>query len=1169
MTVATPETWVELLRRLAPLVPGDIFDRLRAYPSLTDLSAEGKRSLAADLQQAISALDSLRHTLKAFLPRYLLDLAPTPGQPHGEILEGSFIFADVTGFTALTGELSKRGTEGREEMNRLMRSLFTAVLDPLLASGGDLLIFAGDAVLACIPAQPDGRDARWAARTALRLVQAIAPFAHLQTPYGNFSLTMSAGIERGKAFAAVVGSQQRMELLISGGPVQGAMQAESAAEPSQVFAGPDLLPFLRPEEFILQGSVVAGVQGGELDDYEAVPPERRQGRISAIFSRHVPDLIEYLQDALAKLEALAPFIPPDLFAQIARKEDIRQHPPVAIQFVNVMGIEDLALGPAGPEKAAAVLQRYFVQAYEIVSDREGIISQVDSYARGFTLLNPFGAPTHHEGVPRLAASAALELAHALERVNQEFELDPPLTQRIGLTYDRIFTGEIGYRHRREYVVAGPGVNLAARLMSKAEPGQIVLDSLAWEAVQEDFVADTLDPVALKGIAQPVPRFALRGLSKGKGLHLTDYPLVGQREEQVRLKQAMEQAIAGHGKAVALTGEVGAGKSRLVTAVVELARQQGMAVLMGRCRPFAQSTPYFPWSDLICQWFELDEDVPAEARRQRLKERLAEFDLTPSFPAFANLVGLPPIRLASRADHAPARQGRGLFDTLKQQTEHAQPGKRDMAALLAERTAAAASSSSVRPSIWETLRERTSVSQALHKLLERQALRQPTLVIIEDIQWLDPALDPASQEVLNALGADAPAWPLLVLATARPDETDWNGETLQVSPLSDAESEELAAFALRATQLEPDLATWLTSRAGGQPLFILSYCRALRDSNAVVVDAASSQARWSGPPPMLPLSLQELLLAQVNQLEPEAQGVIQRAAAIGTAFPTWLLSRLCRDWPLTDDRVNLALEQTARRSVVAPPPPAPTHTFNSQSLQEAVYAALSHALRQTWHAQIGDCLADADEATRYERLEQIAYHYNHSGVALKAAHFTRLAGDKARARQADETALTFYAQTLTVPGKEDVAAEKRRAYEGVGDVYVLQGDYPPAYAAYQAALRGALAEEEQRLGAKLALLAPMVDLADTDTAEDARRSLPTSDILRSWLGAALVWQYASHNAVRAGALCQELLPTAGEPVKTLLEEAAEHLKKRTPLSPYANFIALFARSCLRLSPGDST
>ena len=143
--------WIELLPRLAPLLPADLFERLRASPYPADLTPPTKRAFANDLQQAIHTLSSLYHTLTNFLPRYLLDLSPTPGQPHGELLKGSFIFADVTGFTALTGELSKQGTEGLEEMNRLMRTLFSALLDPLLDSGGDLLMFAGDAVLAYFP----------------------------------------------------------------------------------------------------------------------------------------------------------------------------------------------------------------------------------------------------------------------------------------------------------------------------------------------------------------------------------------------------------------------------------------------------------------------------------------------------------------------------------------------------------------------------------------------------------------------------------------------------------------------------------------------------------------------------------------------------------------------------------------------------------------------------------------------------------------------------------------------------------------------------------------------------------------------------------------------------------------------------------------------------------
>ena len=1155
--------WGDILRRLAPLLPADLFDRLRTLPSPAALPAEERRSCADALQQAIGDLDALHHKLTTFLPRYLLDLSSTPGEPHGELLEGSFIFADVTGFTALTGELSRRGAEGLEEMNRLMRALFGALLDPLLASGGDLLIFAGDAVLACFPAQPDGQDAHWATRTALRMVRAIAPFAHLKTPYGDFSLTMSAGVERGEAFAALVGARRRMELLVSGGPVQGAMAAEGEAGPSQVFAGPNARSFLRPGEFEMQGGVVVGVQTGDLDDYEVVPPARRRSRLSAIFSRRIPDLLEHLERALAQVESLVPFIPPDLFNQIARGEDIRQHPPVAIQFVNLLGVEALALGPAGPERAAAVLQRYFVQAQEIVADREGIISQVDPYARGFTLLNPFGAPTHHEGVPRLAASAALELAHLLERVNREFDLHPPLTQRTGLTYDRIFTGEIGYRHRREYVVAGPAVNLSARLMSKAEPGQIVLDTATWEAVQEDFHADPLPAISLKGIPDPVPRFNLRRLRKGQGFHITDYPLAGRREELARLEKRLDEAAAGQGGAMALIGEAGIGKSRLVTALTDAARRRDMVVLTGRCRPFAHTTPYRPWKDLVARWFDLDEDAPPDVRRRLLGERLAQFDLASSHSAFAQLLGLP-----SSAGHTPrpsparARQGPGLFASLEQKTRSQQADLGGWAALLSARAAGAETTQTgdERPSIWDVLKERASIPQALRLALERQAFRQPTLVIVEDLQWIDPD----SREIVEAVAAASTAWPLFLLLTARQD-TGWQDERLMLSPLSAADDYELAAFALRATRLEPDLADWLHARAGGRPLFVLSYCRALRDAGAVTVDPASDEARWNGPPPPLPLSLQELLLAQVDRLGREGREALRRGVVIGDTFSSSLLAYLCRD-ALSPHQLNEALEQSARRSLIAPPPPEETHAFSSQSLHDAIYSTLSHALRRTWHGWVGERLAQADEPTRYERLEQIAYHYSRSDDAASAARFTRLAGDKARARQAYEAALSFYTQTLSVAGGGEIAAERRLAHEFSGDVHALRGEGEPSVAAYRAALQETPPEDvasKRRLKARLAMLAPLEGVVEPALLEEARRTLPAADPVRPWLATALVWLRAARGEKGAAvALCRELLPTAAGPLGTLLREGLESLEAGEPLPPYADFFALFARSCLR-------
>ncbi len=1173
--------WIDLLRRLAPLLPAELFDQLRTVHSPAVLSEriEKREDFADSLRQAISSLDTLHHTLTTFLPRYLLDSAPTPGQPCGELLEGSFIFADVTGFTTLTGALSRRGTEGREMMNRLMRELFAALLDPLLVSGGDLLIFAGDAVLACFPAQSGGQDARWATRAALRVIEAIAPFADLQTSHGTFSLTMSVGVERGQALAAFVGTKRRMELLISGGPVQGAMAAEGEARPGEVIAGAGIRPYLHPEEFSLRGRVVEGIEGGELSDYEPVPPARRRRRISALFSRRVPDLIRYTEQALADVEALVPFIPPDLFGQIARGEDIRQHPPVAVQFVNVLGIEDVALKEADPERAAAILQRYFLQAQQIVSDREGIISQVDPYARGFTLLNPFGVPKHHEGVPRLAASAALELGRALERVNREFGLDPPLVQRMGLTYDRIFTGEIGYRHRREYVVAGPAVNLTARLMSKAQHGEVVLGPTIWESVRQDFVADPQPPVSLKGISEPVPRFLLQGVREGRGRHVADHPLVGRQRERAVLEALMTEAVAGRGGALALFGEAGLGKNHLAAAIADRAVRQGMTVLTGHCHPFTQASPYHPWIDLIRGWFELDDANPALRkgsaaphavdRRHRLRENLARFDLTSSLPAFADLLGLPTANPTSRTSDSSVQEGAGLFGVLTRETEGREADTGDWTTLLTRRAAQGKTTLRTKAdfSIWEVLRERASIPQALHLLLERQAFEDPTLVLIEDIQWMDAD----SRDVLETIAASAHRWSLLLLVTARPG-IDWRGDRLLLLPLSDDDSRALAALGLRADRLAPDLASWLLSRSAGNPLFILSYCRALRDAEAVVVDPGSDEARWSGPPPSLPLSLQELMLAEVDRLGWSVRKTLQRSAVVGTTFSIELLHCLCRD-VLSPAQLSEALDQSARRSLVIPPPPAPAYTFGSQSLHDAVYSTLSHAQRRAWHGKLGDYLARGDEVTRYERLERIAHHYSRSDNACGAAHFNRLAGDKARARQADEAALTFYDRVLDVVDGECVAVEYCRAHEGLGDIHALRGDREAAYDDYQRALQDAPPPDAHRLTAKLAMLVPLFiskDMLTKPTEVSARldrayEMLPPTHSLRSWLGAARVWILAENLEAVTAALKQELHLTDSKPVRALLEDALEDLDKGEPLPSYDKLFDIFARTQLRCLP----
>ena len=379
---------------------------------------------------------------------------------------------------------------------------------------------------------------------------------------------------------------------------------------------------------------------------------------------------------------------------------------------------------------------------------------------------------------------------------------------------------------------------------------------------------------------------------------------------------------------------------------------------------------------------------------------------------------------------------------------------------------------------------------------------------------------------------------------------------------------LAALALRATSLQPELAEWLLPRARGNPLFIATFCRALRDGNAVLVDPLSGEVGWSGPPPPLPLSLQELLLAEVERLKPETREAMRRAAVIGVTFAAPLLTALCRD-VLTPAQLTAALEQATRRAVAVPIPPGRLYTFSSQSLHDAVYNTLSHATRRAWHERVGDLLAAMDDEGRYEQLEQIAYHYGRSTNHRCAARFARLAGDKARARRADEAALSYYAQVLSLPddGSDEMHLDKSLANEATGDVSMLRGENETARSAYRDALSAAAPPHRARLRAKLLLLDALSGTAEVAQLRRAAQELAPDSALRPWLEAAACWLHAAAGDTdAAGSLCRELVAVLPESAAALLRRALSRLEAGEELPPYVELHALLADSCLRVSSG---
>jgi hypothetical protein len=220
--------------------------------------------------------------------------------------------------------------------------------------------------------------------------------------------------------------------------------------------------------------------------------------------------------------------------------------------------------------------------------------------------------------------------------------------------------------------------------------------------------------------------------------------------------------------------------------------------------------------------------------------------------------------------------------------------------------------------------------------------------------------------------------------------------------------------------------------------------------------------------------------------------------------------------------------------------------------------------------VAERLSGADDASRYEQLEQIAYHYGLGDDAPKAAYYARLAGDKARARQADQAALAHYEQALAISGDgEGIVGERRLAYEGTGDVRALQGDGVAARRAYEAALSGADSEAEHRLKAKLALLAPMLGTTEPEVLEEAQSLLPPSALLRVWLAAALCWVHAERGeADAAQAVCRGLSSFAQAEAEEFTRGMLEAVDEGNPLLPYDDLFALFAPTYLRSTPAPS-
>jgi class 3 adenylate cyclase/tetratricopeptide (TPR) repeat protein len=883
-----------------------------------------------------------------YVPRLLIRQLSERADEPAWAQDGSMVFVDISGFTALSEKLAKIGKEGAEELTDAIGSCFAALLSVAYANGGGLLKFGGDALLLWFTGEGHldraARSAVWMRRT-LRDVGMIET-----TAGGTVRLRMSVGMHTGTYHFFVVGGSHK-ELIVAGPAATRTVEMENTAS---------------------AGEILASVEAAALLPERLLGPALGNGRLLARAPAGVSSLpVDPAPDVdVAIVEQCIPVpVREGLFAGIREPE----HRTATVAFIHFEDTDELvAHEGVGAVEALDTLVRI---TQEAVDEHDLCFLATDVDRDGGKLILSGGAPKAH-------GDDEERMLLALRRIIQT---PLPLPVRIGVNRGSVFAGDIGPQYRRTYTVMGDTVNLAARLMARADVGTIVASPDVLAHSRTAFELTELEPFFVKGKAQPQHASFLGPVKEDlserpRGEHVA---LVGRETELNRMRPFLVRAAGREGHLVALVGEPGIGKTRLVEALEEEASD--FVQVSMPCELYAATTPYHPVRGLLRRLLEVRASDPDDQVLERLRDRTAASapDLLPWLPLLAAVLDVEA------------------------------PPTPETAALAAD---------------FRRSRLEQTVADFLAALLPG-----PTLITVEDAQWMDEASAGLFEEIAQRVGR----LPWLVVVTRRAGEAGFaapedhaNVTTIQVEPLDDASATRLVRTLTAADPLRPHIEAAVVERAGGSPLFI-----------AELVEAARGAADLDE----LPGSVEGLVTARVDGLAAPDRNLLRRASVLGQSFDQSLVPAvLDADTPAPDEAVWTRLADMVERDEDG------TVRFRSSLVRDAAYAGLPFRLRRELHARAGETV-ESVSPNPDEEAELLSFHFHEGRRYDRAWRFSRLAGARSEAKFAQSEARVFLQRALEASKHVPVKPkELAGVWESLGDVEDRLGDYPSAETAYSKA-----------------------------------------------------------------------------------------------------------------------
>ena len=669
----------------------------------------------------------------------------------------------------------------------------------------------------------------------------------------------------------------------------------------------------------------------------------------------------------------ATYTPPHLAARILAEQAAMEsrgaadgeRKTITALFADLKGSTALIEG-LDPEAARAIIDPSLSIMMDAVHRYEGYVAQ----ALGDGIFALFGAPLAHEDHPQRALYAALRMQDEMRRHSdaQRLRGGVPLSIRIGIN-----TGEVVVRSIRkddlhtDYVPVGHSTNLAARMQGLATAGSILVTETTQRLTDGYFNLRSLGKADVKGVEAPLGIYEVLGagplktkldLSQRRGLSR----FVGRERELDQIRHALDQAKGGRGQIVGVMGEPGLGKSRLFHEF-KTTSQAGCLVVEAAAVSHGKATPYLPIVEVLKNYFSIKPEDDERARRAKVMGHVLALDrkLEDALPYVFAVLGIadPSVNL-EQMDPSVKRQR--TFDALK-------------------------------------------------RLLLRESLNQPVIVMVEDLHWIDGETEGA----LDALAGSIASASVLLLVNYRPEYRHaWGTRTyytqLRLTPLGKADAEALLDHLMGDDPSLKALKALVIERTDGTPFFIEEVVQTLAEEGALLGERGAYRLDATPAELHVPTTVQGVLAARIDRLEPVEKALVQQLAVIGREFSLTLVREVVGE---SEDALHRLLASLQSKEFLYERPALPEveYLFKHALTQDVAYGTTLIEQRKALHERTARVMEALYRDALDDHYAELAHHYSGSVNTEKAVEYLGLAGEQAMRQSAHEEAAGFFTREL--------------------------------------------------------------------------------------------------------------------------------------------------------------